>query len=60
MYLGFPATSATVERLFSKVGVAFSKHRKSSEAETLKGLMFAQANLPALNPDSGYTVIDRH
>ena len=39
-YLGCPATSATVERLFSKVGVAFSKRRKSSEAKTLEGLMF--------------------
>ena len=45
-YLGCPATSATVERLFSKVGLAFSKLRKNSEAETLKALMFAQANLP--------------
>ena len=45
-YLGCPATSATVERLFSKVGLAFSKLRKSAEAETLKALMFAQANLP--------------
>ena len=32
-YLGCPATSATVERLFSKVGVAFSDKRKSSEAK---------------------------
>ena len=45
-YLGYPATSATVERLFSKVGNAFSKLRKRAEAETLKALMFAQANLP--------------
>ena len=45
-YLGCPATSATVERLFSKVGLAFSKLRTNSEAETLKALMFAQANLP--------------
>ena len=35
-YLGCPATLATVERLFSKVGLAFSKLRKNSEAETLK------------------------
>ena len=34
-YLGCPATSATVERLFSKVGIAFSAKRKSSEAATL-------------------------
>ena len=45
-YLGCPATSATVERLFSKVGVAFSDKRKSSEAKTLANIAFAQANLP--------------
>ena len=44
-YLGCPATSATVERLFSKVGLAFSAKRKSSEAGTLECLMFANANL---------------
>ena len=44
-YLGCPATSASVERLFSKVGIAFSAKRKSSEAETLENLMFANANL---------------
>ena len=49
-YLGCPATSATVERLFSKVGVAFSAKRKSSEAATLEALMFAfTANKPAVN-----------
>ena len=37
--------SASVERLFSKVGIAFSAKRKSSEAETLENLMFANANL---------------
>ena len=45
-YLGCPATSATVERLFSKVGIAFSAKRKSSEAATLEDLMFAKVNLP--------------
>ena len=45
-YLGCPATSATVERLFSKVGVAFTAKRKRAEAETLENIMFAQANLP--------------
>jgi len=43
--LGCPATSASVERLFSKVGIAFSAKRKRSEAETLKNQMFANANL---------------
>ena len=41
-YLGCPATSATVERLFSKVGIAFSAKRKSSEAATLESLMFTE------------------
>ena len=45
-YLGCPATSATVERLFSKVGIAFSAKRKRSEAATLENLMFAKVNLP--------------
>ena len=45
-YLGCPATSATVERLFSKVGIAFSAKRKRSEAATLEDILFAQVNLP--------------
>ena len=44
-YLGCPATSATVERLFSKVGVAFSAKRKSSDAGTLEAIAFAEQNL---------------
>ena len=45
-YLGCPATSATVERLFSKVGIAFSAKRKRAEAATLEDIVFAQINLP--------------
>ena len=46
-YLGCPATSATVERLFSKVGIVFAdKRTKSAEAETLQDITFAQLNLP--------------
>ena len=46
-YLGCPASSASVERLyFSKVGIAFSAKRKSANADTLECLMFAAANLP--------------
>ena len=45
-YLGCPATSATVERLFSQVGIAFSKKRKSAEAGTIEDLMFSRINLP--------------
>ena len=45
-YLGCPATSATVERLFSQVGIAFGKKRKRAEAATLEDIMFARMNLP--------------
>ena len=36
-----PASSAAVERLFSKVGIAFSKKAKSSKANTIAAKMFA-------------------
>ena len=45
-YLGCPASSAAVERLFSQVGIAFSAKRKSGKADTLEAIMFARANLP--------------
>ena len=45
-YLGCPASSASVERLFSKVGIAFAAKRKRAHAETLEDMAFAQANLP--------------
>ena len=45
-YLGCPATSAAVERLFSQVGIMFSKKRQSSKADTLAHGMFANINLP--------------
>ena len=45
-YLGCPASSASVERLFSKVGIAFSAKRKNGTAKTLEDMAFAQANLP--------------
>ena len=44
-YLGCPATSATVERLFSAVGLAFSNRRKSSSADTLADMAFTKLNL---------------
>ena len=44
-YLGCPASSASVERLFSAVGIAFSGKRKSSKSDTLSDIMFARANL---------------
>ena len=44
-YLGCPASSATVERLFSKVGIAFDKKRKRSQPHTIQNRMFAQINM---------------
>ena len=44
-YLGVPATSATVERLFSVVGFAFADRRKSQSAETLANLAFAISSI---------------
>ena len=45
-YLGVPATSATVERLFSVVSFAFAARQKSQSAETLANLAFPKLNLP--------------
>mmetsp|Transcript_30411 Transcript_30411/g.92891 ORF Transcript_30411/g.92891 Transcript_30411/m.92891 type:complete len:256 (+) Transcript_30411:730-1497(+) len=44
-YLGCPASSATVERLFSVVGFAFSKYRKSAHSDTLEAAAFAKLNV---------------
>ena len=44
-YLGCPATSATVERLFSQVGIAFSDQRKSAKAETIADILFTRLNV---------------
>ena len=44
-YLGCPATSAAVERLFSQVGIMFSKNRQRSKAATIAHGMFAKINL---------------
>ena len=51
-YLGCPASSASVERLFSAVGVAYADKRKSAGADTLESIMFAQANLPYFESSS--------
>ena len=45
-YLGCPATSATVERLFSVVGISFADKRKSAHADTLADLAFTKLNVP--------------
>ena len=50
LYLGCPATSATVERLFSAVGHAYDDKRQSANAGTLQSLMFSKANVPS-RPD---------
>ena len=44
-YLGCPASSATVERLFSQVGIAFSAKRQRSEASTLSDILFTRLNI---------------
>lgn len=44
-YHGCPATSATVERLFSVVGYAFSKCRRNADADTLRDLAFTKLNV---------------
>ena len=43
-----PATSATVERLFSKVGIAYSAKRQSQSAGagTLADILYTQVNVP--------------
>ena len=43
--VGCPA-SAAVERLFSKVGVAYAAKRKREEASTPEDIMFTSVNLP--------------
>ena len=45
-YLGCPATSAAVERLFSQVGIAFSAKRKSASAATIADILFSRVNMP--------------
>ena len=45
-YLGCPASSAAVERLFSQVGIAWSAKRKRGQAGTIEDIMFARVNLP--------------
>jgi predicted nucleic acid-binding Zn ribbon protein len=47
-YLGCPATSASVERLFSQVGIAFANKRKSADAATLEDIIFSRINLPRM------------
>lgn len=44
-YLGCPASSATVERLFSQVGIAFSDRRKSATAATISDIIFTKLNV---------------
>ena len=46
-YLGVPASSASVERLFSAVGIAYSAKRQSADAKTVADIMFTKTNLPS-------------
>jgi hypothetical protein len=46
VYLGCPATSATVERLLSHVGIAFSKKRKRAGADTVADILFTKLVAP--------------
>ena len=47
-YLGVPASSASVERLFSAVGiVAYSAKRQSADAKMVADIMFTRTNLPS-------------
>ena len=39
-YLGCPATSASVERLFSQVRIASANKRKRADAATLEDIMY--------------------
>ena len=45
-YLGCPASSAAVERLFSQVGIALSAKRKSAESDKIEDIMFSRIDLP--------------
>ena len=43
-YLGMPVSSATVERLFSSAGLAFSDLRQRMEPQTLEAILWAKFN----------------
>ena len=45
-YLGCPATSATVERLFSQVGISFTpkRQRQRAQAATVADIIFTKIN----------------
>jgi len=44
-YLGCPASSASVERLFSQVGINFSDKRKCLKSSTLSDIIFTKMNV---------------
>jgi len=44
-YLGCPATSATVERLFSQVGISFSPNRQRAQAATVADIIFTKIDV---------------
>ena len=54
-YLGVPASSASVERLFSAVGIAYSAKRQSADAKTVADIMFTKTNLPSRAETKSYS-----
>ena len=45
-YFGCPASSASVERLFSHVGIAFSKKRRRANSDQIANIIFTKMNVP--------------
>ena len=43
--LGYPASSASVERPFSQVGITFSDKRTSGKAATIESIMLTRENI---------------
>ena len=43
-YLGRPASSAGVERMFSKAGKLYGDDKKGQDDDTLEAMLFASAN----------------
>ena len=59
-YLGVhDASSASVERLFSAVGIAYSAKRQSADAKTVADIMFTKTNLPSRGDEVIYIVMPR-
>jgi len=44
VYLGIPATSASLERLFSKAGIITAKHQNCLKAKNVEAIIFLNKN----------------